>query len=77
MSMIAAVSKPYLSQTKMLVGKTAIVTGSTSGIGLACTQAFAKAGANVRINGTPGRRLPRHSRDGAAPPSSQPPKRAG
>ncbi|WP_164718830.1 3-hydroxybutyrate dehydrogenase [Bradyrhizobium sp. LVM 105] len=35
----------------ILNGKTAVVTGSTSGIGLACAQAFAGAGANVVING--------------------------
>jgi 3-hydroxybutyrate dehydrogenase len=35
----------------MLNGKTAIVTGSTSGIGLAVARALAKAGANVVING--------------------------
>jgi 3-hydroxybutyrate dehydrogenase len=34
-----------------LTGKTAVVTGSTSGIGLAYARAFAKAGANVVING--------------------------
>lgn len=32
-------------------GKTAIVTGSTSGIGLGIATAFAKAGANVLLNG--------------------------
>ncbi|HEY0331255.1 MAG TPA: 3-hydroxybutyrate dehydrogenase [Rhodopseudomonas sp.] len=34
-----------------LTGKTAVVTGSTSGIGLAYARAFAGAGANVVING--------------------------
>jgi 3-hydroxybutyrate dehydrogenase len=34
-----------------LKGRTAIVTGSTSGIGLAIAQAFAAAGANVVMNG--------------------------
>ena len=35
----------------ILTGKTAIVTGSTSGIGLAIARAFAAEGANVVING--------------------------
>jgi 3-hydroxybutyrate dehydrogenase len=34
-----------------LKGKTAVVTGSTSGIGLAYARAFAKEGADVMING--------------------------
>ena len=34
-----------------LKGKSAVVTGSTSGIGLAIARAFAKEGANVTING--------------------------
>jgi 3-hydroxybutyrate dehydrogenase len=35
----------------MLKGKNAVVTGSTSGIGLAIARAFAQDGANVMING--------------------------
>ena len=35
----------------MLKAKTAVVTGSTSGIGLAIARALAKEGANVVING--------------------------
>lgn len=35
----------------MTAGRTAIVTGSTSGIGLGMAEALAKAGANVMLNG--------------------------
>jgi 3-hydroxybutyrate dehydrogenase len=35
----------------MLQGKTAVVTGSTSGIGLAIARAYAQQGANIVING--------------------------
>ena len=35
----------------MLQGKTAIVTGSTSGIGLGIAEAFARSGANIVLNG--------------------------
>ncbi len=35
----------------MLKGKTAVITGSTSGIGLGIALAFAAAGANVMLNG--------------------------
>ena len=36
---------------RLLAGKTAIVTGSTSGIGLGIAKAFAEAGANVVLSG--------------------------
>jgi 3-hydroxybutyrate dehydrogenase len=35
----------------MLKNKTAVITGSTSGIGLGIARAFAKAGANIMLNG--------------------------
>ena len=34
-----------------LTGRTVLVTGSTSGIGLACARAYAKEGANIVLNG--------------------------
>src|SRR4051812_46522645 len=40
----------YWSQT-MLKGKTAIVTGSTSGIGLGIAKALARQGASIVLNG--------------------------
>ena len=39
------------SRQDELAGKTAIVTGSTSGIGLGIARAFASAGMNVILNG--------------------------
>ncbi|MEI9887103.1 MAG: SDR family NAD(P)-dependent oxidoreductase [Rhizomicrobium sp.] len=38
-------------KTGALAGKTALVTGSTSGIGLGIARALAHAGANVVLNG--------------------------
>ena len=38
-------------ENKVLKGKTAVVTGSTSGIGLGIAEAFAKEGMNLVING--------------------------
>ena len=39
------------SELSILKGKTAVVTGSTSGIGLGCARALAGAGANIVLNG--------------------------
>jgi 3-hydroxybutyrate dehydrogenase len=44
-------SLPKLEMFMSLAAKTAVVTGSTSGIGLAYARAFAKEGCNVLING--------------------------
>ncbi len=40
-----------MSQARSLAGKTALITGSTSGIGLAYAKILAGAGANIVING--------------------------
>ena len=40
-----------MSETRKLEGKVALVTGSTSGIGLAIARALARAGARVMLNG--------------------------
>ena len=36
---------------KQLAGKSAVITGSTSGIGEGIARAFAQAGANIMLNG--------------------------
>ncbi len=47
-----AAARPAATATRLgLVGKSAIVTGSTSGIGLGVARALAAAGANVMLNG--------------------------
>ncbi len=51
MLLSAAKTMPALAPVKMLVGKSAIVTGSTSGIGLGIARALAASGANVLLNG--------------------------
>jgi 3-hydroxybutyrate dehydrogenase len=40
-----------MTAARALAGKTAIITGSTSGIGLGIARAFASAGANIMLNG--------------------------
>jgi 3-hydroxybutyrate dehydrogenase len=42
---------PGIQTSNELAGKTAVVTGSTSGIGLGIAKAFAEAGMNVMLNG--------------------------
>src|SRR5690348_16526304 len=41
----------YSSEENMLKGKTALITGSTGGIGEAFARAFAAQGCNVMMNG--------------------------
>jgi 3-hydroxybutyrate dehydrogenase len=51
MNMMQAAPRPFVEMAPALKGRTAIVTGSTSGIGLGIARALAGAGANIVING--------------------------
>ena len=57
----------------MLKGKSALVTGSTSGIGLAYARAFAAQGADVMINGRSRPRVRPSRRISACAPCIPPP----
>ncbi len=60
------VSERSAHQNRPLEGRSAIVTGSTSGIGLGIATAFAKAGANVMLNGFGNRDVVEELREGLA-----------
>ena len=49
--MTSSVSPPPAAPARSLAGRTAVVTGSTSGIGLGVARALAAAGANIVLNG--------------------------
>jgi 3-hydroxybutyrate dehydrogenase len=47
----SAIRSDFTHNHEELAGRTSIVTGSTSGIGLGIARAFAAAGMNVVLNG--------------------------
>jgi 3-hydroxybutyrate dehydrogenase len=49
--MNVAPTQPMTGSARVLEGRVAIITGSTSGIGLGIARAFASAGASAVING--------------------------
>jgi 3-hydroxybutyrate dehydrogenase len=51
LTMNISVTQPSTGSARVLNGKVAVVTGSTSGIGLGIARAFTSAGASVVING--------------------------
>lgn len=55
---IAVEASNSVEQHRMLDGKTALITGSTSGIGLGIALALAEAGANIVLNGMEDRKGP-------------------
>ena len=51
MSVVGAAAKEAIGMERVLEGRTALVTGSTSGIGLGIALLYARAGAKVALNG--------------------------
>jgi 3-hydroxybutyrate dehydrogenase len=51
MNQVSTMERPMAAASRTLAGRTAVITGSTSGIGLGIARAMAAAGANVVLNG--------------------------